>query len=87
MGDIINLKVIAPPVPALKRWLWMAAHTASQCAVVGVGWAIGSPAMQWLGVLVWWAMLITLAASYAAKRRGMTIAEARAELDKLENKP
>ncbi len=87
MKDHINLNVIAPPLPALKRWLWMAAHTASQMVVVGVGWVIGSPAMQWLGVLVWWAMLFAFAASHAVKRRGLTIAEARLELDKLERKP
>ena len=50
-------------------------------ALIGLGWLIGSDAMQWFGGIIGF---ITIFAKSATSSRRMTIAQARSRLDELE---
>lgn len=64
----------------LESWATDASTFALVVGLIGIGWLLGSNAMQWLGAL--FAFLTILAR--AMTERVYTIAEARAELDRIE---
>ena len=50
-------------------------------AMVGVGYVLGSVALQWIGGLIW---ILWIIARVDAQRKKMTISQARKRLDELE---
>lgn len=52
-------------------------------ALIGIGWALDSAAMQWVGAICGF---ITIVAQSANKDKKMTIADARKKLDEIEGK-
>lgn len=67
----------------LRSWIRDASTFALFTCLIGLGWLMGSEAMQWCGTLV---AFTTILARFSGWRKEMTftIAEARAELDRLE---
>ena len=55
-----------------------------QVAVIGVGIAVDSAAMQWSGFVFLCLLVLMLAVYFAAKNTGLTFAQARARIDELE---
>lgn len=76
-----TIKIIVNAKFRPLRALWFASTMA---AVIGVGVAVDSAAMQWAGFLM--LMLIGLGSGIAkaSKNEGLTIDEARARLDEIE---
>lgn len=66
-----------------NSWATDASTFAMFLALIGIGWALGSDAMQWVGGIIGFIMVASRAADKKTSRR-FTIAEARAELDKIE---
>lgn len=67
----------------LKSWLRDASTFALFVCLIGIGWLMSSEAMQWSGAII---AFVTIFARFAGLRKEytFTIAEARAELDRLE---
>ena len=63
----------------LKSWATDASTLALATALIIPGWLIGSSAAQWLGFMVFFVMMVG-----KSKTKRLTIAEARAELDRIE---
>lgn len=80
----ITIQVVPPTAWSASRIAYNVIFNLSQLAVVGIGVLVGSAAMQWLGVLVWFLMLFALGAILAEKRKGLTVDEARKQLDDIE---
>lgn len=79
----VRPKVILIREEPLKSWLRDASTFALFVCLIGVGWLMGSDAMQWVGAGV---AFTTLFAQFSGRKKEwtFTIAEARAELDRLE---
>lgn len=67
----------------LRSWIRDASTFALFTCLIGLGWLIGSEAMQWCGAII---AFVTLFARFCGLRKEytFTIAQARAELDRLE---
>ncbi len=65
----------------LESWKIDASTFALGLAFVGIGWVIGSSALQWMGAFVW---IVFVASQASTKSQRMTISEARKWLDDLE---
>ena len=62
-----------------ESWMHDASSYAMAAALIIPGWFIGSVAAQWLGVICFFIAVIG-----KAKSKRLTIAEARAEIDRIE---
>lgn len=50
--------------------------------LIGLGWALGSSAMQWAGMLIGWAFLLAVAVG-GLSRKTLTPDEAHREIDRI----
>lgn len=64
-----------------KSWARDASTFALAVGLIGLGWALNSSAMQWVGAFVWF---VTMMAKARGVRKNMTVAEARQRLDEIE---
>lgn len=66
---------------------WPAIYFAlAQVGVIGIGIVSDSAAMQWSGFVMLGIILLAAAISANEKRKGLTIAEARAVIDEIESR-
>jgi len=67
----------------LESWIADMSSVACFVALIGIGIALGSNAMQWVGAILGFLTIISRAAR-AAKDNRMTIEQARKRLDEIE---
>lgn len=66
-----------------KSWARDASTFALFSAMIGVGWLLNSEPMQWVGAIVAFTTFLAQFSGFR-KQHTFTIAEARAELDRIE---
>lgn len=81
MSDVKTKIILKKRETALESWKIDASTLVLGLAFVGIGWVIGSSALQWMGALVWIVFVFSQAVS---KSQIMTISEARKWLDDME---
>jgi hypothetical protein len=79
--DVTKIMLLRESV--LESWASDASTFALFTALVGIGWLLGSEPLQWVGALIGF-FTISRAAHRFGQKKIFTIAEARAELDRLE---
>lgn len=83
MNEPQTITILTDPkfraLPAVYRLL-------VQVGVIGIGVAVDSLAMQWIGFIAVIIMVLALATKDKRRREGMSIAEARQELDEIERR-
>jgi hypothetical protein len=79
MSDKTKIMLIHESV--VMSWLRDASTFALFFALIGIGWFIGSSVLEVVGAIV---AFITIASTPLKEKSKFTVAEARAELDKIE---
>lgn len=81
MAEKTKIEVIVICESVLQSWARDIVTVALFLALIGIGWLIGSAAMQWVGAIV---AFITVWQRATARVRRLSIAAARDKLDELE---
>lgn len=68
-----------------QSWATDASTFALFAALIGLGWVLGSDAMQWVGAFIGFTVIISRSVEKKTSRR-FTVEEARLELDRIERK-